>query len=196
MRMRRRYRCSAPTKARHIARTYGRIRPRTTVSFAPWSTTSPTAVQANMPARSSPAGRANWYATTSVGTRPGSSRASLKSDVRRTRDASSSICMPIRAARSPHRRCRSSLRFPTSSATLQYWMTTSDVSFDRGGPNRSATHFTNGWWRSANSFRKAQRLRKRSPSFLGFCLYTASHAQMPLKLRALIDFLKEKRGAC
>ncbi len=33
------------------------------------------------------------------------------------------------------------------------------------------------------------------PSFLGFCLYTASHAQMPLKLRALIDFLKEKRGA-
>ncbi|WP_238554512.1 hypothetical protein [Paraburkholderia hospita] len=33
------------------------------------------------------------------------------------------------------------------------------------------------------------------PSFLGFCLYTASRAQMPLKLRALIDFLKEKRGA-
>jgi DNA-binding transcriptional LysR family regulator len=33
------------------------------------------------------------------------------------------------------------------------------------------------------------------PSFLGFCLYTASRAQMPLKLRALIDFLQEKRGA-
>jgi hypothetical protein len=30
---------------------------------------------------------------------------------------------------------------------------------------------------------------------LGFCLYTASRAQMPLKLRALIEFLKEKRGA-
>ncbi|WP_208866221.1 LysR family transcriptional regulator [Paraburkholderia lacunae] len=33
------------------------------------------------------------------------------------------------------------------------------------------------------------------PSFPGFYLYTASRAQMPLKLRALIDFLKEKRGA-
>jgi hypothetical protein len=33
------------------------------------------------------------------------------------------------------------------------------------------------------------------PSFLGFCLYTASRAQMPLKLRALIDFLTEKCGA-
>jgi hypothetical protein len=38
-------------------------------------------------------------------------------------------------------------------------------------------------------------LRKRSPSFLGFCLYTTSRAHMPLKLRTLIDFLKEKRGA-
>jgi DNA-binding transcriptional LysR family regulator len=33
------------------------------------------------------------------------------------------------------------------------------------------------------------------PSLLGFCLYTASRAQMPPKLGALIDFLKEKRGA-
>ncbi|WP_258878881.1 LysR substrate-binding domain-containing protein [Paraburkholderia sp. BL6669N2] len=33
------------------------------------------------------------------------------------------------------------------------------------------------------------------PSFPGFYLYTASRAQMPLKLRALIDFLKEKRSA-
>jgi DNA-binding transcriptional LysR family regulator len=33
------------------------------------------------------------------------------------------------------------------------------------------------------------------PSFPGFYLYTANRAQMRLKLRALIDFLKEKRGA-
>ena len=33
------------------------------------------------------------------------------------------------------------------------------------------------------------------PCFPGFYLYTASRAPMPLKLRALIDFLKEKRGA-
>lgn len=33
------------------------------------------------------------------------------------------------------------------------------------------------------------------PRFAGFYLYTASRAQMPLKLRALIDFLKEKRGS-
>jgi DNA-binding transcriptional LysR family regulator len=32
------------------------------------------------------------------------------------------------------------------------------------------------------------------PSFPGFYLYTASRAQMPFKLRALIDFLREKRG--
>ncbi|CAE6699552.1 HTH-type transcriptional regulator PgrR [Paraburkholderia aspalathi] len=31
------------------------------------------------------------------------------------------------------------------------------------------------------------------PSFPGFFLYTASRAQMPFKLRALIDFLREKR---
>lgn len=31
------------------------------------------------------------------------------------------------------------------------------------------------------------------PSFPGFYLYTASRAQMPFKLRALIDFLREKR---
>ncbi|WNC90604.1 hypothetical protein RI103_04375 [Paraburkholderia sp. FT54] len=33
------------------------------------------------------------------------------------------------------------------------------------------------------------------PSFPGFYLCTASRAQIPLKLRALIDFPKEKRGA-
>lgn len=32
------------------------------------------------------------------------------------------------------------------------------------------------------------------PRFPGFYLYTASRAQMPLKLRALIDFLREKRS--
>ncbi|MCC8401483.1 LysR family transcriptional regulator [Paraburkholderia sp. MMS20-SJTN17] len=32
------------------------------------------------------------------------------------------------------------------------------------------------------------------PSFPGFYLYTAGRAQMPAKLRALIDFLREKRG--
>jgi len=33
------------------------------------------------------------------------------------------------------------------------------------------------------------------PSFPGFCLYTASRALLPLNLRALINFLKDKRGA-
>lgn len=33
------------------------------------------------------------------------------------------------------------------------------------------------------------------PRFTGFYLYTASRAQMPLKLRAFIDFLQEKRDA-
>lgn len=33
------------------------------------------------------------------------------------------------------------------------------------------------------------------PTFPGFCLYTASGAQMPLRLRALIGFLTEQRGA-
>lgn len=32
-----------------------------------------------------------------------------------------------------------------------------------------------------------------SPTFDGFCLYTSSRAQMPLKLRVLIDFLRSKR---
>lgn len=47
----------------------------------------------------------------------------------------------------------------------------------------------------ADDGRLVRVLDARCPSFLGVCLYTASRAQMPLKLRALIDFPKEKRGA-
>jgi DNA-binding transcriptional LysR family regulator len=43
--------------------------------------------------------------------------------------------------------------------------------------------------------RRVRVLDAWCPSFPGFCLYSAGRAQMPLKLFALIDFLKEKRGA-
>jgi DNA-binding transcriptional LysR family regulator len=42
--------------------------------------------------------------------------------------------------------------------------------------------------------RLVQVLDAWCPSFRGFYLYTPSRAQMPLKLRALIGFLQEKRG--
>ncbi|SDR54090.1 hypothetical protein SAMN05443245_7349 [Paraburkholderia fungorum] len=38
-------------------------------------------------------------------------------------------------------------------------------------------------------------LKAWRPSFPGFCLYTSSGAQMPPRLRTLIGFLTEQRGA-
>lgn len=58
----------------------------------------------------------------------------------------------------------------------RHWKLTSAASFDRDGPNRPATHVTNGWRRSASWLRKAQRLRKRRITALnaGKCSRTMS----------------------